>query len=104
MRTFGPVLSVSSRQGIFRSRSMISMTACWSVFAAGDKLRGAVALRSNAFPAPDVRFERFVIQHAVQNRRGQFFRAGGRGVAVEERLGLAHQRAKLLPVAHLQRL
>ncbi len=46
----------------------------------------------------------FVRQHAVQDGRGQFLGAGGRGVAVEERLRLDHQRPEALAVALLQRL
>ena len=42
------------------------------------------------------------VQDAVQDRCGEFLRAGGCRVAVEELLRFSHQRAELLGVAVLQ--
>ena len=72
--------------------------------AARDELRGAVSLRTDSFAAPDVRFDGFVIQDAVQQRRGQFFRAGGNRVAVEPFLRFDHELAHAARVRRLPAL
>ena len=53
-------------------------------FAAANKLCCAVALRSNAFPTPNMWFEGSVTKNAMKNRGCQFFGTGGSGISVKE--------------------
>jgi len=70
--------------------------------AAGDELRGAVALRADTLAAPDVGLERLVVQDAMQHGCGELLWTGRDGVAVEEFLRFDHQRAEPLGVGRAQ--
>ena len=66
------------------------------------ELGRAIALRADAFATIDMGSQGGMVEHLVQHRGGQFFRADRGGEAVKIGLGFHHDRAQLVGFGILQ--